>query len=115
MSDKKKIGALWKKTTQTGKTLLTGNVEINGEKIKMAVFENTYKQEEYQPTPARKVRCPKSLPLARPKQAGGRHKESNRYSQTSRNPLIHSQNMGCLDLPRPSGVAVDGGQTISQG
>jgi len=44
MSDKK-IGALWKKTTQTGKTLLTGNIEVNGEKIKLAVFDNGYKQE----------------------------------------------------------------------
>jgi hypothetical protein len=43
MSDKK-IGALWKKTTRTGKVLLTGNVEVNGEKIKLAVFENGYKE-----------------------------------------------------------------------
>lgn len=45
MSETKKIGALWKKTTQSGRDLLTGNVEIDGKKIQIAVFVNSYKAE----------------------------------------------------------------------
>jgi uncharacterized protein (DUF736 family) len=45
MSETKKIGALWKKTTQSGKDLLTGNIEIDGKKIQIAVFVNSYKTE----------------------------------------------------------------------
>jgi uncharacterized protein (DUF736 family) len=44
-NETKKIGALWKKTTQSGKKLYTGNVEIDGKKIQIAVFENSYKAE----------------------------------------------------------------------
>ena len=45
MSDKKKIGALWNKTTPSGKDLMTGNVVINGEKIKISVWKNGFKVE----------------------------------------------------------------------
>lgn len=45
MSDKKKIGALWNKTIPSGKDLMTGNVEINGEKIKISVWKNGFKTE----------------------------------------------------------------------
>jgi hypothetical protein len=45
MSDKKKIGALWNKTTPSGKDLMTGNVEVNGEKIKISVWKNGFKAE----------------------------------------------------------------------
>jgi hypothetical protein len=46
MSDKKKIGALWKKITKQGKTILTGTVEIDGRKTPIAVFLNSYKDEQ---------------------------------------------------------------------
>jgi hypothetical protein len=49
MSEKKKIGALWKKQTQSGKTLWAGNVEIDGKKTQIAVFENGYKTADKQP------------------------------------------------------------------
>lgn len=46
MSEKKKIGALWKKVTKQGKTILTGTVEIDGRKTPIAVFLNSYKDEQ---------------------------------------------------------------------
>lgn len=50
MSDtKKKIGALWTKELRDGKKILTGSVELNGEKVKVAVFRNSYKTEPKQP------------------------------------------------------------------
>jgi uncharacterized protein (DUF736 family) len=49
MSEKKKIGALWKKRTQGGKDLWAGNVMIDGKKTQIAMFENCYKDAENQP------------------------------------------------------------------
>jgi hypothetical protein len=45
----------------------------------------------------RPIRRLKPHRLARPKQASGRRKESGRCNQTSRSPLIHSQNMGWME------------------
>ena len=45
MSDKKKIGALWEKETARGTKLLSGVVEINGAKTRIAVFPNSFKDE----------------------------------------------------------------------
>lgn len=49
MGEKKKIGALWKKHTQGGKDLWAGNVEIDGKKTQIAVFANSYKDNDRQP------------------------------------------------------------------
>lgn len=49
MSEKKKIGALWKKHTQGGKELWAGNVMIDGQKTQIVVFANSYKDAENQP------------------------------------------------------------------
>jgi uncharacterized protein (DUF736 family) len=49
MSEKKQIGALWKKLTQGGKELWAGNVEIEGKKMQIAVFKNSYKTADRQP------------------------------------------------------------------
>jgi len=44
MSEQKEaaIGALWEKTSARG-TFMTGNVEINGEKVGIVVFKNEQK------------------------------------------------------------------------
>jgi len=44
----KDIGALWVKEGQHGK-YMSGSVEINGEKIRIVVFKNNYKQEDKYP------------------------------------------------------------------
>ena len=43
------IGALWIKKSAKGVSYLSGNIEINGQKIKIAVLKNTYKKTERQP------------------------------------------------------------------
>ncbi len=44
-----KIGALWLKTTPRGEKYMSGQIELNGEKIRFAVFKNTKKELEKQP------------------------------------------------------------------
>ena len=36
----KEIGALWKNTSAKGNEYFAGNIEVNGEKIKIVVFHN---------------------------------------------------------------------------
>lgn len=43
------IGALWEKFTKAGQSYFTGNVEVNGAKIKIVVFKNNKKSKETQP------------------------------------------------------------------
>lgn len=44
-----KLGALWKKTSQKGEVLMSGEIEINGVKTKIVVFKNSHKEQEKQP------------------------------------------------------------------
>lgn len=45
---KQSIGALWRKQVK-GKDMFTGTIEINGQKVKVAVWPNDYKKEEKHP------------------------------------------------------------------
>jgi hypothetical protein len=47
MSDQEKnIGGLWlKESNKTGKKYMSGNIEIDGRKIKVVVFKNTKKDQ----------------------------------------------------------------------
>ena len=40
----KSIGGLWGKKTKDGKSFLSGNIELNGEKVRLTVWKNTYKE-----------------------------------------------------------------------
>jgi len=44
-----KIGALWKKTSAAGKEYMSGEIEINGEKIKIVCFSREDKKSEKEP------------------------------------------------------------------
>lgn len=44
-----KIGALWLKTTPKGEKYMSGQIELNGEKIRLAVFKNSKKELEKHP------------------------------------------------------------------
>lgn len=44
----KSIGAFWKKISVKGTNYMSGNIEINGKKIQLVVFENK-KEKENQP------------------------------------------------------------------
>lgn len=44
MAQNESIGALWKNQGKNGKTYLSGNVEIDGRKIPIIIFPNTYKK-----------------------------------------------------------------------
>ena len=44
-----KIGALWLKQNKNGKKYLSGVLEMNGEKVKIVVFKNTYKKDDKHP------------------------------------------------------------------
>lgn len=48
MSKEDELGALWLKDGKNGK-YMSGRIEINGEKINIVVFKNTYKEKENQP------------------------------------------------------------------
>lgn len=48
MGDLKKIGALWIREGKAGK-FFTGEIEINGMKIPLLIFNNRYKEQEKQP------------------------------------------------------------------
>jgi uncharacterized protein (DUF736 family) len=43
-----RIGACWKKVADTG-TYLSGQIEINGEKININIYTNKFKEKETQP------------------------------------------------------------------
>ena len=45
----KKIGALWQKTSQNGKKMLTGVLDIDGKEIRVVCFKNTDKEKETSP------------------------------------------------------------------
>ena len=45
----KSIGGLWKNKTKKGDTYLSGSIEIGGEKVKIVIFKNNYKEEEKHP------------------------------------------------------------------
>jgi len=47
--ERKSIGALWEKTSGRGANFLTGEVEIDGKKIKLVCFKNGYKEQEKHP------------------------------------------------------------------
>ena len=50
MNEKKdSIGALWKNKSAKGAEYLSGQIEINGAKIKIVGFINTYKDAENKP------------------------------------------------------------------
>ena len=44
-----KIGALWVKENKNGKKYLSGEIEFNGEKVRIVIFKNTYKKEKKHP------------------------------------------------------------------
>lgn len=44
-----KIGALWLKTSPKGEKYMSGQIELNGEKIRLAVFKNSKKELEKHP------------------------------------------------------------------
>lgn len=46
MNESKAIGALWLQTAQSGRRYLSGTVELDGQKHRIAVFRNTYKDPE---------------------------------------------------------------------
>lgn len=41
---KNDIGGLWKKVSKAGSEYMSGSVEVNGEKISIVVFSNSYKK-----------------------------------------------------------------------
>jgi len=45
MKVNKSIGALWKRKAQSGRPYLSGLVELDGQKHRIVVFSNTYKEE----------------------------------------------------------------------
>ena len=49
MSEKKAIGALWKKESKAGNVYLSGQIEVNGNKINLVVFKNNYKEQKKHP------------------------------------------------------------------
>ena len=49
MANEKSIGALWIKTSKNGNKYMSGEVEINGQKHKITVFKNNYKEKETHP------------------------------------------------------------------
>jgi hypothetical protein len=44
-----KIGALWENTTGKGQKYLSGQIEIDGKKIRIVAFKNGYKKEDKHP------------------------------------------------------------------
>jgi len=45
----KSIGAFWKKTSKKGNIFYSGNVEVNGQKVKITMFPNNRKTEDRHP------------------------------------------------------------------
>ena len=48
MAKNDSIGALWKKSVN-GKELLSGLIELDGKKYKLAIWQNDYKKEDKHP------------------------------------------------------------------
>lgn len=48
MSENKSIGGLWEKETKSGK-VLSGSIEVNGQKVRIAIWPNKYKTETKHP------------------------------------------------------------------
>jgi hypothetical protein len=47
MAEKEKkpsIGGLWEKVTKNGSVFLSGNIEIDGKKVRISCFQNGYKK-----------------------------------------------------------------------
>lgn len=44
------IGALWPKFDKLGKEYFTGHIEIDGKKVNIVVFENTFRRKDSHPT-----------------------------------------------------------------
>jgi hypothetical protein len=44
------IGALWPRFDKFGKEYFTGHIEIDGKKIDIVVFENTFRRKDCHPT-----------------------------------------------------------------
>ena len=40
-----KIGALWEKESRKGQSFMSGEIEVNGRKVKIVCFKNTHKEE----------------------------------------------------------------------
>lgn len=47
--EKKKLGALWLRQSQAGKHFMTGELEIEGEKIQIVAFQNDKGDNEKRP------------------------------------------------------------------
>ena len=43
------IGAQWEKETQDGKEYMTGNINLNGEKVSLVLFRNRFKDDDLKP------------------------------------------------------------------
>jgi len=44
-----KIGALWLKEDKNGKKYMSGEIELNGEKVNILIFKNKYKKKDSHP------------------------------------------------------------------
>ncbi len=64
MSDEKQksIGALWKQESKGGFKYLSGNVEVNGEVVKVVVFPNKFKDEQKEGAPDFRIMESKYVP-----------------------------------------------------
>jgi len=49
MADKDRIGALWLKEDKNGKKYMSGEIELNGEKVNIFIFKNKYKKKDIHP------------------------------------------------------------------
>jgi uncharacterized protein (DUF736 family) len=50
MAQEDKIGALWVRKNDKGEQAISGQLELNGERLDIVVFKNTYKTEDKHPT-----------------------------------------------------------------
>lgn len=48
MADKEKLGAMWNKSGSNG-PYMSGEVEVNGVKVRVVAFVNTYKDDDKKP------------------------------------------------------------------
>ena len=49
MEKQQSLGALWVSATKDGKKYLSGEIAIDGQKTKIVVFKNNYKEEDKHP------------------------------------------------------------------
>ena len=71
MPKKEKVGALWAKTTEGGKTLWNGVVKVDGKEVRIDVWPNDYKTESKHPDFV--IYKNDWKPKTRPKSDGDRH------------------------------------------